>query len=83
MTPISGSKIDDYSSKDEFEGDKIDNGDTNTDGTYFTVILDSTSDLEIYDINASELYPTSWCTTYTTTITTITPGKVLLTGNFC
>ena len=83
MTPISSSDISEGESTEDFEGTEVDNGDTDTGGTYFSVMLDTTSDLEIYDINASELFPTSWCTTYSTTITNITPGKVLPTGTFC
>ena len=70
------------------EDDSIDNFDSSIDsgtstGDTFSVVLNSKVDLKIYDIKMSELYHTDWCTTYSETITTITPGKVLATGNFC
>ena len=74
------SNIAEDTSTDDFDSN-IDQG-TST-GNTFLVILNTTRSLNIYDINSSELYPTSWCTTYTKTITTITPGKLLTTGNFC
>jgi len=45
MTVISGSDISQGESTEDFEGTKIDNGDTDTDETYFNVILDTRSDL--------------------------------------
>ena len=70
------------------EDDSIDDFDSSIDsgtstGDIFSVVLNSKVDLKIYDIKMSELYLTDWCTTYSETITTITPGKLLTTGNFC
>ena len=82
MTTMTNSDIKEDSSTDEFEASKIDNGDTDTGDTYFAVIY-TKLDLKIYDIKTTELFPTSWCTAYSTTITTITPGVALTTGTFC
>ena len=65
MTIMALSDIEEGFSIDDFYGDKIDDGDTNTSSTYYTVSLDTKADLKIYDIKTSELFPTSWCTTYT------------------
>jgi hypothetical protein len=61
----------------------IDNGDFNKSGTFWAVPMNTQVIYETYDIKMSEIFTTSWCTTYSTPITIITPGKVLSTGNLC
>ena len=68
-------------SNEDFKSTTIDNGDLNTSGTYWTVPLNTQVIYETYDIKMSEMFPTSWCTTYSTPIIVITPGKLLTTGN--
>ena len=82
MTITTSSNIEYDQNTEDFDYNKIDNGNTDTGGSYLSISLDTRKDLEIYDLKATELFPTSWCTTYSETITAITPGKALTTGNF-